>query len=343
MADELLDAWDFGAGARRDDADGGLINKTWWILGDGDRKIAVLQQLNTKIFRPEVHLDIEAATSAIAEAGIETPRLVRTRSGSLWHTAADGAVYRALTVVGDRTVHKLTDPNDARSAGRLIARVHRALRELPWEFRMVRPGVHDTAKHFAKLRGTLQTHRGHRLYAEVAPLAEEILAGWAPSPRGELPSRVVHGDLKISNVRFRGPEAVALVDLDTFQRSTLDIELGDAMRSWCNPLREDSLDARFNLSLFRAAMEGYAQGAGGDVSEDEWALVVTGIERIALELASRFAEDALSEQYFGFDPKYGGRGEHNLARAKGQAALARSVRAQRSEALEALAAARRTA
>jgi Ser/Thr protein kinase RdoA (MazF antagonist) len=211
---------------------------------------------------------------------------------------------------------------------------------------MVRPGVHDTEKHFAKLQATLKdpAYREHRLYTEVAALGEEILAGWAPSPSGPLPSRVVHGDLKISNVRFQGTEAVGLVDLDTFQRSTLDIELGDAMRSWCNPMREDSLDARFDVDLFEAAMAGYAEGAGpGAVTEDEWGQIITGIERICWELASRFAQDALAEQYFGFDPKYGGRGEHNLVRARGQAALGRSVRAQQQAARGALARARKAA
>jgi Ser/Thr protein kinase RdoA (MazF antagonist) len=346
VGDEVLEAWDFGEPARREDADGGLINKTWWVRGARGQPLAVMQQLNTRIFRPEVHEDIEAVTSAVAAAGLGTPRLVRTRTGSLWHTDLEGAVYRCLTVVGERTVHKLTDPADARAAARFVARFHAVIRDLPWQFRMVREGIHDTERHFAKLRTTLAdpTYREHRLYAEVAALGEEILAGWAPAPTGPLPSRVVHGDLKISNVRFAGPEAVALVDLDTFQRSTLDVELGDAMRSWCNPAREDSLDARFDVELFEAAMAGYAQGAGpGAVTEAEWEQIITGIERICWELASRFAQDALAEQYFGFDPKYGGRGEHNLVRAQGQAALGRSVRAQQQAARAALARARKAA
>src|SRR5262249_54392517 len=143
-------------------------------------------------------------------------------------------------------------------------------------------------------------------------------------------------------VRFAGDDAVALVDLDTTQRSTLPAELGDAMRSWCNPMQESSATGGFDLALFEAAMRGYAEGAGPDtVTEAEWAAIVPGVEQIAWELSSRFAMDALAEQYFGFDPRYGGRGEHNLVRATGQAAVARSVRAQRSAAEAALARARR--
>ena len=104
-------------------------------------------------------------------------------------------------------------------------------------------------------------------------------------------------------------------------------ELADAMRSWCNPAGEDVRQAEFRLDLFEAAMQGYASEA--DWTEAERASIGPGIERICLELAARFARDALEESYFGFDPTIG-RGEHNLLRARGQAALAASVRRQRS-------------
>ncbi|MCA9494553.1 MAG: hypothetical protein KC621_31715, partial [Myxococcales bacterium] len=84
-----------------------------------------------------------------------------------------------------------------------------------------------------------------------------------------------------------------------------------------------------------------AAGAGEDgLSDEEWASIVPGVERICTELAARFARDALEERYFGWNPRFGGRGEHNLLRARGQAALARSVRAQTDAAGAALYAAR---
>lgn len=339
--EQILAAWEWPSGVTVEPVEGGLINTTWWVKGGG-ATLAVLQRLNTKIFRGVVHEDIEAVTARLAERGVETPRLVRTRAGGLWHEPAADEVYRCLTLVGDRTLVKTTSARDARSAARLLGRWHAAVRDLDWAFRMVRPAVHDTARHFGKLREVLESHRGHRLYDDVARLADEILAGWSPSDAAPMPVRVVHGDPKLANVRFRGDEAVALVDLDTTQRSTLPVELGDAMRSWCNPEPESSADGRFDVALFEAAMTGYAQGAGADgVTDAEWAAVVGGVEQIGWELASRFAMDALAEQYFGFDPKYGGRGEHNLLRARGQAGFARSVRAQRAAAEAALGRARR--
>lgn len=340
MQEVAVTAWEWAEDVVLEPVEGGLINHTWWVIGQTGKR-AVLQRLNTKIFRGVVHEDIEAVTVRLAERGVVTPRLVRTREGALWYEPQEGEVWRCLTLVGDRTLAKVTAPAEARSAARLLARWHAAVRDLQWEFRMVRPVVHDTARHFGKLREVLGTHTNHRLYDAVARLSEEILAGWTAEASIVTPTRVVHGDPKVSNVRFQGAEAVALVDLDTTQRSTLPVEMGDAMRSWCNPEAESSATARFDVELFEAAMKGYVEGAGPDaVTEDEWAAFVPGIEQIAWELASRFAMDALAEQYFGFDPKYGGRGEHNLLRAKGQAALARSVRAQRSAAETALARAR---
>lgn len=342
VAAEVLAAWSFEAEVRAEPTDGGLINQSFWLRAPDGRGVAVLQRLNTRIFRPEVHEDIEAVTAHLAAKGLQTPRLLRTRAGRLWHAAADGSVWRCLSPVGDRTVAKLTDPADARSAGELVARFHRAVLDLRWDFRMVRPGAHDTPRHVRRLLDAVATHRDHRLWAEVAPLADELSSAWRAwrGPTG-LPRRVVHGDLKISNVRFAGPAAVALVDLDTFAWGTLDEELGDAFRSWCNPLAEDTRAATFDLDLFAASIEGYARGAGADgLTDAEWEGIVPGIERICLELACRFAQDALAESYFGWNPAFGGRGEHNLLRARGQASLAASVRARSAEARRQVAAVR---
>jgi hypothetical protein len=55
------------------------------------------------------------------------------------------------------------------------------------------------------------------------------------------------------------------------------------------------------------------------------------VERIALELAARFCRDAFEDRYFGWDPaRFPSRPAHNLHRAAGQLALARSARRQRA-------------
>ena len=329
----LADGWILPPGTGPFAVDGGLINHTVGV-GRNGRLLGVLQRLNTGIFRPEVHLDIEAVTAHLAAAGLPTPRLVPTQAGALWHTDDDGGCWRLLTPIGSRTLARIERPEHARSAAALVARFHAATADLEHTFAFTRPGAHDTEAHVTALRTALMMHRGHRLYREVATLADQLLDLWdAFEGPGDLPTRIIHGDLKISNVRFDDDEAVALIDLDTLAHGTLDVELGDALRSWCNPAGEDVAEVDVDVEIFRAAMAGYLPN--GDLGPAEREAIVPGFLRISLELATRFARDALEEAYFGWSPDHGGRGEHNLLRARGQAALALSVARRRAE-LEAI-------
>lgn len=305
---------------------GGLINDTFLL---GDRH--VLQRLH-RIFRPEVNEDIAALTPILRGRGVPVPLLVPARDGWPGVVLDEGAgelagCWRILTRLPGETLHFLDGPSRARSVGELLGRFHAALADEPREMRHRRPWVHDTPRHLGHLARAVDAHRGHRLASSVGPLAEEILerAARVPVPAG-LPLRVVHGDPKVSNFLFDGDRAVGVLDLDTMARAPLDGELGDAFRSWCARSREDADEAGFDLGLFAAAFRGWRAATAGLVTEAERAAIPAAAERIPLELASRFAADALEESYFGWDPsRFATRGDHALVRARNQLALAREV------------------
>ncbi|MSP55637.1 MAG: hypothetical protein EXR69_08550 [Myxococcales bacterium] len=304
--------------------DAGLINRT---LLAGEPPRFVVQRVS-RIFGPAVHDDIEAVTAHLDRCGMVTPRLLPTDVGGLWARDAAGDVWRALTFVAGQTVHRLTEPAIAHAAGALVARFHGATDSLDWDYRHVRPGAHNTPAHMLSLEGVAS---GASAAVDLAGEILEFWAGWQGAL--DLPGRHAHGDLKISNLRFRGaggdsPEGVCLLDLDTLSLLSIDVELGDALRSWCNPVGEDGMETYFDLRLFEAAMAGYQSVR--TLSGLERAAVVSGAERIALELASRFCRDAIEDCYFGWDvARFPSRVAHNLFRASGQLALARSVRRQR--------------
>ncbi|GMV40931.1 MAG: mucin desulfatase [Myxococcales bacterium] len=302
----------------------GLINATFAV---GSPPVAVVQAL-APIFTAAVNDDIDAVTRHIQSRGLETPLLLRTGDGATCATQ-DGRCWRALTWIPGETVHRLTSPEQAREAGALVGRWHRATADLDHAFAFARAGVHDTPAHMRDLESAVAAHPDHRLAAEAAPLAAAILAAWRSLPSSPpAPLQVCHGDLKVSNVRFREGRAVALVDLDTMGMQSLDAELGDAWRSWCNPRGEDTTDATLDLVLLEAAAKGYL--AERPLPPDVREAVATGPERIALELAARFCRDALEERYFGFSPRVAPtRGDHNLLRARGQLALATAMRTHR--------------
>jgi Ser/Thr protein kinase RdoA (MazF antagonist) len=312
-----------------------LINLTLVVDRAGAEPI-ILQRLHP-VFGETVNLDIEAVTAHLARRGLETPRLLRTRDGNLWTTEAapSGRVWRALSFVEGQTLHSSQDAALLGSAARLLARFHGALCDLEHEFVHVRP-LHDTARHLDNLRAALASERG-KDDAPARELAENILRQ-SSSIRidyGEYPQRAIHGDPKLSNVMFAAhgsPEARCMIDLDTVSRGYLAYELGDALRSWCNAAGEDSVSPRVSEATFRAVLAGYASERPPAIEPEEVLSAIDGLETVSLELASRFAADAILDSYFGWDPsRFASRREHNLVRARGQLALSLSVRAQRSE------------
>ena len=228
--------------------EGGLINGTWCV---GEPARGVLQSLSP-IFRPEVNRDIHAVTEHLISKSLITPRIIPTSGGELWYIDDDKCCWRALTWLPGETHHKLRNPSLAYSAGRQVACWHEALSDFEHDFHFSRPGAHDTPAHMQALQRALESHSTHRLYEAVRPLAEGILESWRTwEGRLDWPDRLCHGDLKISNLRFRQDgEAFALLDLDTMGYMPLDVELGDAWRSWCNPAAEDSETAHFDLDLW---------------------------------------------------------------------------------------------
>lgn len=308
---------------------GGLINISLRVDATDGRR-CVLQQLHP-VFDPAVNLNLDRVTRELARAGMPTPLLLRTLAGEPWVTI-DGRHWRLLSFVDGGSVDAIAEPALAREAGRLLARFHRALAGLREPLPHQRPPVHEPPRHFAALREARARHAGHVHAAAVGDLATEIDALYAGLPAlPQAPLRLVHGDPKISNLLFDAAgRGLCLVDLDTLARAPLCFELGDAFRSWCNPGPEDAVAPAFSASLFLAALEGYASAAEEFMTPAERASVVPATAAVYLELAARFAADALDERYFGWAPaRYASRGEHNLARARNQLAAARDLLRQR--------------
>jgi Ser/Thr protein kinase RdoA (MazF antagonist) len=331
---EVLSAYEGCEDAEVEPLGGGLINATYLVRRRGDR--FVLQRVNP-IFAPGIHDNIRAVTEHLADKGMVTPRLVPTAAGTWYLRTSDAEIWRMMTWVDGSCFDVVQSTGQARAAGELVGRFHTALDSLDHTFLDMRVGVHDTPAHLAKLRTAVAEQGGHRLHAAVGALATAILGaaeGLEPLPK--LPDRPCHGDLKLNNVRFAGPrgpaseQAVCLIDLDTVGPMHLGYEIGDALRSWCNPGGEDRGRVTFDLDVCTAALDGYTRGRGRGLSREERGALLLGVEWVSLELSARFAADALLESYFGWDPeRFPGRGEHNLARAESQWVLFRAVTATR--------------
>ena len=301
----------------------GLINLTYRVETASGERYA-LQQL-APIFGREVHQDIAAVTEHLVHKHLKTPTLVRTNTGDLDVELEDNmGLWRLMTWVDGECRTLVSEPTSAYEAGVALGRFHSALADFNTPFIHTRLGVHDTPRHLNGLRSALTQYAHHPDFSEIQPIAHSILT-YAESLESwdSIQERVVHGDPKITNLIFsQEGKGLAWVDLDTVSRMALPLELGDAFRSWCNPLGENAEATKFNLDLFEAAVHGYATGARDTIQPWEQELIVPGCRQIILELAARFCRDALEEQYFGWDKeRYSSRSKHNQVRAKSQLAL----------------------
>lgn len=305
----------------------GLINETYAVEDRG--KKLILQRVHP-VFAPEIHLNIRAVSEHLHAQGLQSPQLVARPDGSGdCFKDEENRIWRLQSFIPGKTLEGMESPTQTRAAAAFLARWHEALDSLEHEFLGIRAGVHDTPAHLQRLREALAEHRGHRLFAPVEPVAEQLFALIEGlDPLLDLQLKVAHGDPKIANLRFdaAGEHPQAWVDLDTVGPMNFGHELGDALRSWCNPCREDGQHSAADLQHYRAAVSGYLQGRSDrrQIAEQRAGLL-WGPCWISAELALRFAADALNENYFGYDrTRYPAAGEHNLARARSQLALAQS-------------------
>lgn len=324
---------------------GGLLHQSFHVQAGA---VEYVLQRVSDVFAPEIHQNIQAVTAHLVARGLRAPRLLPTRAGELVASLGDLGRWRLMEHLGGVSFEKIESSAQARSAGALVGRFHAALADFDRPLAPMGIPYRDTPLYLSALEQALARHASHRLHAPMARLAAQVFAAFdAVGPPASVRTRVIHGDLKLSNLLFEGElgaaraNAFALVDFDTLMRGTLWMELGDAWRSWCNAAGEDTSTPRFDLEVFAASCEGFAAGYGGPLDADEVASLETAPERITLELCARFVTDALEERYFGWDAeRFPTRGDHNALRAEGQwrlAEAARGTRARRRELLQRLA------
>ncbi|MBL8634148.1 MAG: aminoglycoside phosphotransferase family protein [Myxococcales bacterium] len=314
----------------------GLINDTFLVEVPHNQESyrAVLQRVNP-LFGIAVHQDIEAITRHLQRRGLVTPVLLRTSDDQLAVNLGEAGVWRVLRYIPGQTFAKMT-PQLAAPAASLVARFHAAVSDLDHRFHFVRSGAHDFAKHINHLHAAVAKANEQTAIPDgFLALADSICALADQIPiKVPGPLRICHGDLKLSNLRFDDHgQGLCLLDLDTLAHLQLGHELGDALRSWCNPLGEDRTDAYFDLGLLHAAMAGYASAAKSFITVEEREFLITAALRITVQLAARFAADIIYQSYFRYDPsRFPSRAAHNQVRAHGQLALAHSIVQQRRQA-----------
>lgn len=311
----------------------GRINDTFLVTTETGERY-VLQRLNP-IFAPSMLEDISVLTQAMKERGFTTTELIPTKTGELG-VIENNECWRMLTFVPGRTIEEGITPDEARGGMELIGNFHQTFAEHDYAFRHVRDGFHNTPKIMRGLGETILAYAGTKKDAALGETGNAILKEYGAREHAwaHLPKRIIHGDPKLNNIRFAGDSsrAIALLDLDTLGRHSVAIDVADASRSWCNRADEgDMQNAKFDLDIFHAMMEGYAQTANFLMKEEREA-IPGAIAQIALELSARFLTDAYRESYFKLDrEQYPDLFTQNSAKARAQFVLYQDINKKQNE------------
>ena len=328
----------------------GNVNDTWRVrlapVGATERSL-VLQRLNTRVFpRPDLvmaniqrlveHLDRPNAMAAVPGRW-ELPRIVPTREGGAPWLERDGQCWRLLTYIAGSCSHDtISDARQAREVGRALGTFHTLIHDLPiGDLADTLEGFHITPGYLAQFERVLR-----RTEVPLTPQAQHCIAfirdreAFMPvleeaRRAGRLQLRPIHGDPKVNNILFDAAsgEAIALIDLDTVKPGLIHYDIGDCLRSGCNPLGEETEDWRavqFDLERCAAVLEGYIAVAHRFLSDEDYAHIPDAIRLLSLELGLRFFSDHLAgDVYFRTN-----RPRHNLQRALVQFRLTESIETQ---------------
>lgn len=331
----------------------GNINDTYLITVEDEDQHFVLQRINTHVFtRPTLvvqnlktytqHIDarIPAPLQATSRRW-EIPRIRPTRTGADFYQQAGGSFWRAISFVPHaRSYDTVLNEKHAWEAGYALGRFQSLVSDLDIEkMHDTLEGFHITPQyllHYDRVRsvtnlsdpalevaGCHQVIAAHRVWASVLEDAKA---------RGELRLRVIHGDPKINNfmISDRDGQAVSVVDLDTVKPGLVHYDIGDCLRSSCNPLGEETTDfgnVYFDIDLARIILEGYISVARAFLTAADYAYMSDAIRLIPFELGLRFFTDYLAGNPY-FKVRYP---RHNLDRARVQFKLLESIEAQQRQ------------
>ena len=319
----------------------GNINDTWRVLLMDGRRL-VLQRLHPAIFADPgaVMANMRLVTRHLSrnvEPGICFFCLITNPHGQDHFIDPAGYCWRLLTHIDNtRTLDSLESPAQAEEIGRLLGRFHLLTAGIDLDaLADPLPDFHITPRyleHFDAVRDQAGKRDAHETFC--CNLIEELrpTAFILEQARNRLSRRVIHGDPKVANFLFAvdADRTVSLIDFDTVKPGLLLHDLGDCLRSCCNPLGEGHADPEgtvFDPDMFQALMAGYLHQAGHLLTPADRDLLLAAVSLLSFELGLRFFTDHLAgNRYFKVT-----RPGHNLHRARVQFHLHRSIAAQQDE------------
>jgi Ser/Thr protein kinase RdoA (MazF antagonist) len=325
----------------------GNINDTFLVtLDSGTEKYFLLQRINTHVFQqPKLimsnmrtfteHVRQRLQKQPIApDRRWDVPCVLLTEDDRDYYIDDRDNFWRAIGFIdSSQTFDNIQNLEHAKEVGYALGTFHHLVSDLNADrLADTLEGFHITPLYLRDYDRILATAN-----ASTSPEVDYCFQfidrrrAWAyvledAKTQAKLPMRLIHGDPKINNIVIdtNTGKAAGMIDLDTIKPGLIHYDLGDCLRSGCNPLGEETEhweDVRFDTDLAKAILQGYCSQAGAFLTENDYEYIYDAIRLIAFELGLRFFTDYLAGNVY-FKAKYR---EHNLARALVQFKLTKSI------------------
>ena len=321
----------------------GNVNDTWLVVSVSGEKY-VLQRLNPFVF-PDPGLvqdnlctvtrHLQARLNQ-SDADFTVLKVIDNGDGAHSYIDQDGAYWRLFSYINDtQTLNTVSTADQAREIGRTLGLFHQLTSSLPpSSLADPLPGFHNTPLYL-------------ELYDKLLPTAQDCAADCRDfiderrmdvslledaRKQGSVRQQVIHGDPKVANFLFSRDlrRVISLIDLDTVKPGLLLHDIGDCLRSCCNPSGEEIWepdDVVFDQDFFAAMLAGYFENASELLTVTDKRLIVGSVRLISFELGLRFYSDHLAgNRYFKVESP-----GQNLFRARVQFALVRSIESKYTE------------
>jgi Ser/Thr protein kinase RdoA (MazF antagonist) len=326
----------------------GNINDTFLVtLDSAQEKHFILQRINTQVFRqPQLVMQNIRAFSEHVQNRLkstplnrrwEVPRVLLTKETCDYYQDTDRCFWRGISfITNSQSFDTIRDIEQAKEIGYGLGMFHNLISDLPPEkLADTLPGFHITPRYLQQYNEVLakttipksvEVNYGLDFVCDRTSLSH-ILEN--AKTEGKLPLRLMHGDPKINNILFDNTtnQAVSVIDLDTVKPGLIHYDIGDCLRSGCNPVGEETQEWEtvvFDPDLCQGILQGYLSVAKAFLTENDYIYIYDAIRLITFELGLRFFTDYLAGNVY-FKVKYP---EHNLVRALVQFKLTESIESQ---------------
>lgn len=315
----------------------GLINTTYLLEDKGQGKKFILQKINNHVFKkPQVIVNNHLLINEVLRSNHYRFQIIEpipSLANELLVEDTNGHPWRMLNFI-ENSITFLTAPS--------LQTAFDAAKTFSYFLNTVNteklPAIEDSLPNFLNFEKRVTDYKNALKDAdpqlkENAKAEIEITNRLLTLPdlwikmekNNQIPKRIIHADVKISNILFdQHHQPLAVIDLDTMMISTILYDFGTMIQSYTNTTQEDDGSAidNFNPEMYKVVKEGFLFHLKEKLTPLE-AENLDYAAQVAIYIQElRFLTDYLNgSTYYSITHP-----EHNLDRTKNQLELLKGLR-----------------